>query len=130
MTTALTKSESQPKYRRGENPRSLANLKPPWKERPVTAPHSGPMITPAMKRFAAMGLAQLENIDLNKLTVAEAIAVTYLLDSLTTGSFSTGAKSREAVTQRLDGEPAKGLSVDVNVTTFTLSFNGSQEQSK
>jgi hypothetical protein len=127
MTTAIIETVEK---KRRVHPNSLANLKPfpkgvsgnPGK------PHVGPMITPALRRYAEWPLEKLEGLDIEKLPVHEAIAVTYLLDAISTGSFSTGAKSRDAVTQRLDGEPAKGISVDVNVTTFTLSFNGNNDQ--
>ena len=75
------------------------------------------MITPALRRYAELPLEKLEALDIERLPTADAIAVTYLLDAITTGSFSTGAKSRDAVTERLDGAaPRTELTVNVGVS--------------
>ena len=50
-----------------------------------------------------MTVAELRRLDVNELTGAEAIALTYVLDGLKTGKLSSGDKSRRDVTRRLDG---------------------------
>lgn len=115
MVASLTEGAEKVKGR-GRNPNSLANLKPFPKGvsgNPGRVP-AGPMVTPALRRYAEWPLEKLEALDIEKLPTADAIAVTYLLDAITTGSFSTGAKSRDAVTDRLDG-PVTKLGVDVRV---------------
>lgn len=102
-------AEKPAKVGRGRNPNSLKNLKPFPKGvsgNPGRVP-AGPMVTPALRRFAAMTLPELKALDKETMTGADAIAFTYIMDSLTTGSFSTGAKSRDAVTTRLDGDGDK-----------------------
>ena len=104
----MTEPVSQQKYGRGQHPNSRANLVL-WEPgvKPAVAPHTGPMVTPAMRRYAAWPLEELEELWENpprKLTAAEAIAITTLIDALKTGSFTTGAKSRELVFSRLDGQ--------------------------
>lgn len=85
------------------------------------------MITPALRRYADWPLEKLEGLDIERLPTAEAIAVTYLLDAITTGSFSTGAKSRDAVTERLDG-PSSKLDVNVKVgVAVSLSWSDGSE---
>ena len=90
---------------------------------PAGRPKNTPLITPAMRRMAAMPIEDLRSILAiieqsgevpAGFTVAEAIALTALNDALRTGAFSTGAKSRELVIRRLDGEAAK-LDIDVSV---------------
>ena len=111
---------TQPKYGRGQNPLSLANLKPPW-AKGVTGNSkgvTGPMIGPAIRRFAALSLEQLQalwSLSPKSITVAEAIAITTLIDALTTGSFTSGAKSREQVMDRLDGPVRPTIEVQVGV---------------
>ena len=110
---------SVPIYGRGQNPRSLANLKPPWE--PGTRPRpyvSGPMIGPAIRKFAALSLEQLQalwSLSPKSITVAEAIAITTLIDALTTGVLTTGHRSRQQVMDRLDGPVAPAIEVQVGV---------------
>jgi hypothetical protein len=70
-----------------------------------------------MRKFVDMPLRQVQEIaeKPEKLSVAEAIAITTLLDALTTGAYSTGAKSRDQVLQRLDGDDAAGIGVAIAV---------------
>lgn len=115
-------SAGAPKYGRGENPRSLSNLHAPWtsETRPDPAPR-GPLVTPALKRFLAMPMAELrELVDRAKggdvpddLTVAEAMALVMLKKSLDT---KYGDKTREQVINRADGETTKAaVEVEVGV---------------
>src|SRR5512146_451534 len=114
----MADSASAPKYGRGENPRSLSNLRAPWttETRPDPAPR-GPLVTPALKRFLNMPMSELrELIDRAKggdvpddLTVAEAVALVMLKKSLDT---KHGDKTREQVIDRADGQAAK-TTVDV-----------------
>lgn len=116
MTTqALT--ENVEKYPRGKHPNSRRNLKPfqPGQSgNPEGKQAAGPVFTPAMRRFAAMPLPKVKELAKKPeaLTMAEAIAITTLIDALTTGSFSTGAKSREQVFRKLDGDD--GLTINDN----------------
>lgn len=114
----LSENTERPvKYAPGRHPNTLANLKPfpPGVSGHPGKSFTGPMVTPAIRRFAHMTLSQLKAMDHAKLNVAEAIAVTYLLDALQTGSFSTGAKSRAEVTERLDGPTGKGGDTNIQV---------------
>lgn len=106
--------------------RQLANLRPPWKPGESGnlegRPPNTPLVSPAMYRFAQMPIEQLRDVLAAVIlgevppgfTVAEAIALTVLADALKTGSFTTGAKSRDLVIERIDGAAPK-LEVDVNV---------------
>ena len=118
-------SASAPKYRRGENPRSLANLRPPWTQetRPDAAPR-GPLVGPALKRFAAMPMEELQvllaQVEEGKpprgMTVAEGLALVLIRDAFTAGVMTTGSKSRELLFERVDGAPEKtAVRVDVAV---------------
>lgn len=97
-------SEAPAKYPRGKNPRSLANLSKAWQKgesgNPAGRPLSGPVITPAMRRFADLSVNELFRLDVAKLTVAENIAVRYLIESLQTGYDRSSAE----VIERLDGK--------------------------
>jgi hypothetical protein len=110
--------EEQRRYPAGHHPNSRRNLTP---FRPGDSPNTngvkGPRITPAMRKFVDMPLRQVQEIAKKpeKLSVAEAIAITTLLDALTTGAYSTGAKSRDQVLQRLDGDDAAGIGVAIAV---------------
>lgn len=96
---------TEPKYGRGENPASLANLRPAWKPGQTGHPEgqTRPVITPALRRFAAMPLDELQEVAANpgKLTGAEAIALGMIIKAATEGRM--GDKTREQVIERLDG---------------------------
>ena len=117
-TTSVTAPEEKPRYAPGMHPNSRRALKPfaPG-DRPNPNGVKGPRITPAMRKFVDMPLRQVQEIaeKPEKLSVAEAIAITTLLDALTTGAYSTGAKSRDQVLQRLDGDDAAGIGVAIAV---------------
>lgn len=95
------------KYKRGQNPRSLANLKP-WQ--PGTQPNpngdKGPRIRPALQRFADMTVEEFKQLDLKKCTVAEMVA----LQALQKAGFDPefGDRMRIFVTERMDGTDDKG----------------------
>src|SRR3990167_6210390 len=123
----MAESASQPKYRRGQNPRALANLTPPWTKAdgPNPAPpppnaYRGPIITPALRRLAAMPMADLRELlgtieegDVPAgFTVAEAIALVSVKKALTDSTW--GDKTREYITERIDGKAAE-VEVNVNV---------------
>ena len=118
-----------PKYARGKNPRSLANLRPPWQPGEITNHNGarGPYIRPHLQRFAEMPLDELQVlISSKKLKTAEAIAAAWLMDSLTAGAFSTGRYSRGQVADRLDGPVGKGDSVAVGVNV-NLTFQDNSQ---
>ena len=84
---------------------------------PAGRPKNTPLVTPAMRRMLELPIEELRRVlgELHEtgevpsgFTVAEAIALTTIKDALTTGSFTTGAKSRELLINRVDGavEPA------------------------
>src|SRR3990167_2343367 len=116
----MTNSAGQPKPR---HPNSLANLRPPWQAGVKPAnPHNtkGPLITPALRKFAEMPMAELRSLlDMAtagevpaSLTVAEGIALVALKKALTDEIW--GDKARDTVIERLDGRAAS-VEVDVNV---------------
>ena len=102
MTTPKI-GETEPKYAHGKNPRSLANLRRPWKKGESGNPEGkqpvGPVITPALRRFANLSVSQFWRLPIYDLTVAEAIAAGYLTLAMQT----QGDRARDEVTDRLDG---------------------------
>lgn len=100
-----TESASAPKYGLGQNPRSLANLKPPWGkgENPNGMGARGPLITPHLKRLAQRGMTDLLELaaDPRGLTGAETVALMLLMKAATDAR--GGDKAREQVLERLDG---------------------------
>ena len=117
-------------YARGKNPKSLANLRPAWqKGESGNVVGTDTKITPHIRRFAALPIDTLRELSQKpeKLTVGEAIAMTLLTAALKTGSFSTGAKSRDTVLDRLDGPTAKlDVSVAVSTTVELTWHDGSR----
>src|SRR3990167_5482984 len=99
----------------------LVPYQPGQSGNPAGRPKNTPLVTPAMRRMAALPIEDMRHV-LSEMeatghvpagfTVAEAIALTLLNDSLKTGAFTTGAKSRDTVIERLDG---KAASVEVGV---------------
>lgn len=95
------------------HPNSLANLRPLQPGETLLNPHNtrGPLVTPAMRKLAAMDYGTLLAMDPARLNMAERIARQVLLDAAETAlqPFVGGnvAKSREQVLARLDGEPEK-----------------------
>ena len=89
---------------RGTHPNSLANLKPPWQ--PGIAPNplgkqaKGPVITPAIRRYADWPTEKLLNLDVNKLPIKEALAIAALLGGL---DAIEGRLNRADLLDRLDG---------------------------
>ena len=104
--------------KRQMNPNSLANLKPPWQ--PGESGHGiakGPYITPAMKAMCdKYTVGELKALDLDSLRPHEAIAVAALRDAILAIETGSGHASRVFVTNRLDGDIEKHLSVDLGVS--------------
>ena len=90
------------------NPNSLANLRPRKPGEGVKNPNGvrGPLITPALRKFAHLTLPELYELDGTKLTIGELIAVRYLAESMAVGS---GDRARADVTDRLDGAVKDGI---------------------
>lgn len=113
------------KYTRGENPRSLANLKP-WTSETVPQGNrrSGPMVTPALRRLSELPRTEVEALlESGKLNSAEEVAARLIIAVLD-GS-DRGSKARDQLINRLDGEPEKSspaVAVQVN-----LQFGDGQE---
>ena len=109
-----TESAIAPKYRRGQNPASRANLKPPWQPGEAPNPHGvkGPRVRPALENFADMTVADFKKLDLQRLTVGQMVA----LAALQKAAFDSewGDKMRAFVADRLDG-PVSQTEVQVNV---------------
>ncbi len=106
-------------YKRGTNPRSLANLRPSWLpgESGNAGGHRSPLITPAMRRYAAWTATELVELAADesrasKLPMADVIAITMLLKAAR--DLAGGDRAREFVTERLDG-PLSRAEVDVAV---------------
>lgn len=93
-------------YGPGQNPASRANLtkfKPGASGNPAGRPPNGPLITPAMRRFAGMTSYQLLNMpqkEMDRLTAAELIALRYICEAMSTGFERSSAE----VIERLDGK--------------------------
>ena len=102
-------SPAQQKYKRGENPRSLANLRPWGKgEAPENANNSrGPLITPRIRRMAQMEPQKF--FPQRFTTVADIIAAGYVFEAMQSGY----DRGREQVINRLDG--AVEVKVDAKV---------------
>lgn len=117
---------SQPKYKRGTHPTSLANLAPQWKPGQTGHPEgqTRPVITPAMRRFAAMSLEEVQQLAQNpgKMTAGEAIALGMIIKAATNGAF--GDKTRETVLERLDGINKFVFEVSIG-NTVTLNWGES-----
>ena len=58
-----------------------------------------------------------------KLKAADAIALTFIVDSLKTGSFSTGAKSRDVVIERLDGHIVGGDTYNIDKAVMVRVYD-------
>lgn len=107
------------KYTRGENPRSLANLKAFEPGHPAYGnARSGPLVTPALRKLAEMPRGDVEALlEAGTLNSAEEIAARLILAVLD-GS-DRGSKARDQLMNRLDGEPEKStpaIAVQVNLT--------------
>ena len=112
-----------PKYGRGENPRSLANLTP-WKPGQVTNHNGerGPYLKPRLQKYADMPIEEVKALAKSgTLPLADMVAITWWLDGLETGSFSSGARSREQLADRLDG-PVEKNRVVINQNTLAVSW--------
>lgn len=104
---------------RGKNPNSRMNLRPyePG-HAPTNGIHSGPMVTPALRRLAALQPSEVETLmEAGGLNSAEMVAAKLILAVLE-GS-DRGSKARDQLMNRLDGEPEKStpaIAVQVNLT--------------
>lgn len=104
---------------RGKHPNSRMNLKPfePGHP-PVGNAHSGPMVTPALRKLAALMPDALEDLMAGgTLNNAEMVAA-QLIIAVLEGS-DRGSKARDQLMNRLDGEPEKStpaIAVQVNLT--------------
>ena len=114
-------SVSQPKYGRGENPASRANLKAPWQPGETghsVATHSGPLLTPAIRRLADKPMVELrEYVEDESRPSIELIAGKILVAAYD-GS-DRGVRVRQQLLDRLDGTIDKlgpPIAVQVNLT--------------
>src|SRR3990167_11491478 len=99
------------------NPRSLANLKPPW-PKGVSGNQGnvrGPVITPRMRHYAQMSYLDLlalaqDQAQLDLLPMMDVIAITMLVKAAK--EVAWGDTARKDVIERLDG---KAADVEVSV---------------
>ena len=128
VTTAeVTDSDgAQSKYPPSRK-RGLIPWQPGQSGNPIGRPLQGPIITPRIRSFASLTLPELEKLysHPDKLTGAEAVALTILMDALKTGVRTTGHHSREQLLERLDG-PVQAKVAATAIVNFTLSFDGPQ----
>ena len=111
MTEQSEVSLASTKYARGMNPASRANLKM-WPKGVSGNPGQGvPVITPAIRRLALLSTEELMALEIGKLKLPEAVAVTYWLNAL---DEEKGARSRSELTDRLDGVLAKPVELQDN----------------
>ena len=103
----MTESLNAPKYGRGENPRALANLKPPWRkgESGNVSGQRGPVITPRIKALLDMDPADFFRFVPK--TVADVIAMGYVFEAMQSG-FDRG---RTEVIERADGKVVERIEV-------------------
>ncbi len=99
-------------YARGQNPKSLANLRPPWQPGQSANPVAimGPIITPHLRRYALMPYPAFQHVDTSKITTAEALA----LAMLTFAFQPKGEADRRNVLDRLDGALPRNVDVALN----------------
>lgn len=97
-------ADATPKQKRKVHPNSLANLRP-FQPGVSGNPdgHRGAMITPAIRRFANMKVADFYRLPIYDLTMAEALAAGILTLSLQ----NEGGRERSELLDRLDGPVAK-----------------------
>ncbi len=111
VTAKTVNSPNTPKYPRGHHPNTLANLKPAWKPGETGhAGHTGPLITPHLRRYAQMRYPAFQEIDTSKICVAEALA----LAMLTFAFQPKGEADRRNVLDRLDGALPRNVDVALN----------------
>src|SRR3990167_2057800 len=104
----MAESVAQPKYGRGQNPRSLANLKAPWKpgEQPKNANDTrGPIIGPRIKRMLDMTPEEFFRLKFDK--VADIVAAGYVFEAMQSGF----DKGRTEVIERADGKVTTPIEV-------------------
>ncbi len=110
------------KYKRGEHPNSKANLKM-WApgEAPNSNGNQGPRIKPALQKFADMTAEEFKQLDLNKLTIGQLIA----LQSMQKAAFDAefGDRMRIFITERLDGEVGEPKSGITNTGPTIIMVN-------
>lgn len=106
------------KYGWGKNPASQSNLKPYKPGESGQGSHSGPMVTPALRRVIVRQLRDVEELyaDRDNLPAVEAIAVTLIHNAVQ--NTLAGQKALETVITRLDGVADHGqpsVAVQVNL---------------
>lgn len=120
------------KYKRGENPRSLANLVPVPKGFALNPEGKGansPKISPIIRRFADMPYAEFAKLNPKTLTMAELVAWKIYMDAIDDEGYQAGTKSRDTLLDRVDGKPkgdpeeSKG---DTNIQVVVTSWPGQQ----
>src|SRR3990167_4394349 len=114
---------------RGTHPNSLANLRPfaPGEQGNTTGAR-GPIITPAMRKYAHYSYIELEALahspKADLLPLKDVIAITWLLKAAR--DVQWGDKARDDLTKRLDGDIPK-LDVDVSGGLLVRYIHGGQK---
>ena len=109
MVKASEADAFSPKWPPGKHPNSLANLKTKWRPgesgNPAGRAPIGPLVTPALRRYAALTAREFFALDLyTGCTMAEVVAAALLTRAME----REGDKARAQVLDRLDGVMASG----------------------
>ena len=122
------------KYKRGENPRSLANLVPVPKGVALNPNGNGahtPKISPIIRRFADMPYSEFAKINPKALTMAELVAWKIYMDAIDDEGYQAGTKSRDTLLDRVDGKPKgdpEAEKGDTNIQIVVTSWPGQPSQ--
>ncbi len=125
MSSPATVAETSPtKYPPGKNPKSLANLKPPFPKGVSGNPGNpvgGPLLTPAIRRYAHLTAKELMALSIDALPAIEAVAVVTLLKGIDP---KWGDRTRELLANRLDGSDSKGDTINIEKAILIRYIEG------
>lgn len=106
---------------------SAGRILPGHSLNPAGRPKDTPLISPRIRKYQQLSVGELRALKAreDELTAADALAVTYALDALTTGKLSSGHFSRRDVLDRVDGPLQRGGDINVGVQVVIREYGGS-----